>query len=411
MPNADEAKPHGPLAGIRVLDITRVLAGPWASQLLADYGAEVIKLERPVQGDDTRRWGPPWLQDRNGRETGDSAYFLSTNRNKRSVTVNLGHPDGAQLARDLAARADVIMENFKVGTMQKFGLDFAALSTLNPALVYCSISAYGQQGSRSLKPGYDAMIQASGGLMSITGEPDGSPQKVGVAIADIMAGMYAATAILAALVERDRSGKGQYLDVPLYDSQVAWLANQNMNFLIGNEVPGRLGTAHPNLVPYQAFQCADGFLMLAVGNDRQFRACCECLGIAATGTDDRFATNATRVANRADLIEIMTDAFMGRPAAYWLDALGEQGVPAGPIQSIGDVLCDEFAEERELVRVLAHADGTTVPTVANPVRFSETPVEYRHAPPRLGQHTIEVLSEELGLDDARIRTLQESGAI
>ena len=411
MTNAEAEKAHGPLTGIRVLDITRVLAGPWASQLLADYGAEVIKLERPGQGDDTRHWGPPWLLDSDGCETGDSAYFLSTNRNKRSVTVNLAHPDGAQLARDLAARSDVIMENFKVGTMQGFGLDYAALSAMNPALVYCSISAYGQQGSRSSKPGYDAMIQASGGLMSITGEPDGSPQKVGVAIADIMAGMYATTAILAALVERDRSGKGQYLDIPLYDSQVAWLANQNMNFLIGNDVPGRLGTAHPNLVPYQAFPCADGFLMLAVGNDRQFRACCDCLGIAATGTDERFATNAARVLHRAELIGIMTDAFESSPVAHWLHALGEQGVPVGPIQSIQDVLSDEFAAERGLIRGLPKADGTTVPTVANPVRFSATPVEYRLAPPGLGQHTVEVLAEELGLDDARICGLQESGAI
>lgn len=411
MSAAKKPNPGGPLAGIRVLDITRVLAGPWASQLLADYGAEVIKLERPEVGDDTRSWGPPWLQDGSDGETGDAAYFLSANRNKRSISVNLGHPDGAKLARDLAARCDVLMENFKVGTMKRFGLDYAALREANPALVYCSISAYGQQGSRSSQPGYDAMMQASGGLMSITGEPDGAPQKVGVAIADIMAGMYAASAILAALVSRDRSGQGQHLDVPLYDSQVAWLANQNMNFLVGKQVPGRLGSAHPNLVPYQAFPCQDGFLMLAIGNDGQFGACCECLGIPAAAADERFITNANRVENRAALVDLMTDAFLQQPADHWLSELGKSGVPAGPIQSIEDVLTDEFATERELVKTLPHEDGYAVPTVANPVRFSATPVDYRRAPPRLGQHTVEILAEELGLDAAQIRSLQESGAI
>lgn len=411
MPTAKETTSNGPLTGVRVLDITRVLAGPWASQLLADYGAEVIKLERPVHGDDTRNWGPPWLKDGDGRETSESAYFLSTNRNKRSVTVNLGHPEGAKLARDLAARSDVVMENFKVGTMEKFGLDYAALNAVNPALVYCSISAYGQQGSRAAKPGYDAMIQASGGLMSITGEPDGSPQKAGVAIADIMAGMYAASAILAALVERDRSGRGQHLDIPLYDSQVAWLANQNMNFLIGDEVPGRLGTAHPNLVPYQAFPCADGFLMLAIGNDAQFVSCCECLGMPATASDERFATNPDRVENREILVDTMLAAFKEQTVSFWLNEFDKCGVPAGPIQTIEDVLTDEFADERKLVQTLSRADGIDVPTVANPVRFSATPVEYRHAPPKLGEHTAEVLTEELGLDDERIRVLVESGAI
>lgn len=411
MSTAKETETNGPLTGIRVLDITRVLAGPWASQLLADYGAEVIKLERPRHGDDTRNWGPPWLRDGDGRETSESAYFLSTNRNKRSVTVNLGHPEGAKLTRELAARCDVVMENFKVGTMKKFGLDYAALCDVNPALIYCSISAYGQEGSRATRPGYDAMIQASGGLMSITGEPDGSPQKAGVAIADIMAGMYAASAILAALLERDRSGSGQHLDIPLYDSQVAWLANQNMNFLLGDEVPGRLGTAHPNLVPYQAFPCADGFLMLAVGNDEQFNSCCKCLGIPATATDKRFVTNAYRVENRAILVDEMTAAFQKQTASFWLNEFAKCGVPAGPIQTVAEVLTDEFADERQLVRTLSRADGLEVPTVANPVRFSATPVAYRHAPPQLGQHTAEVLTEELGLDDERIRALMESGAI
>ncbi len=411
MPAGQGTSLHGPLNGIRVLDFTRVLAGPWASQLLADYGAEVVKVERPEAGDDTRQWGPPWLQDAAGRDTGESAYFLASNRNKRSMTIDLGHPDGAHLARQLAARCDVIMENFKVGTMDRFGLGYAALSARDPSLVYCSISAYGQSGSRANRPGYDAMIQASGGLMSVTGEADGPPQKVGVAIADIMAGMYAATAILAAIVARTESGAGQHVDVPLYDSQVAWLANQNMNYLVGGEVPGRLGTAHPNLVPYQAFATADGYLMLAIGNDAQFRACCECLDIAETGEDARFVNNAGRVRHRAELVETMRKAFLRKRTDEWLASLAERGIPAGPINSVGDVLSDDYAAEREMVRRLPHAVGGSAPTVANPVRFSGTPVDYRLAPPALGEHTDEILAEWLGLEAARIEELRGSGAI
>ncbi|MDH4073490.1 MAG: CoA transferase, partial [Gammaproteobacteria bacterium] len=255
---------------MRVLDLTRVLAGPWASQLLGDYGADVIKVEKPGTGDDTRSWGPPWLTDADGQPTGDSAYFLSTNRNKRSICIDLAHAEGVGIVRELARKSDVLLENFRAGTMRRFGLDYDALKDINPGLVYCSITAYGQTGSRSARPGYDAMVQASGGLMSITGESNGPPQKVGVAIADIMAGMYAATAVLAAVCARQESGAGQYVDVPLYDTQVAWLANQAMNFLVGGSVPGRLGTAHPNLVPYQAFPTSDSHIMLAIGSDRQF---------------------------------------------------------------------------------------------------------------------------------------------
>ncbi len=411
MSTAEDSPTYGPLHGIRVLDLTRVLAGPWASQLLADYGASVIKVERPGGGDDTRAWGPPWLREGDGEEPGDAAYFLSTNRNKRSVTIDLGHADGAALVRSLAAKSDIIMENFKVGTMEKFGLDYDALRKATPGLIYCSITAYGQQGTRALLPGYDAMIQASGGLMSITGEPDGAPQKVGVAIADIMAGMYAASAILAALVERNRSGEGQHIDVPLYDSQVAWLANQNMNYLVGNEVPGRLGTAHPNLVPYQAFACQNGYLMLAIGNDRQFRSLCHCLGLPDIGTDKRYATNAARVGNRDTLVDILAAEFMQHGVAHWLKALAASGVPAGPIQSVGDVLTDAFAGERNFVRSLARTDGTPVPTVSNPVNFSSTPVDYRRAPPALGEHTDDVLAEALGLDAEAIAQLRQDGVI
>jgi crotonobetainyl-CoA:carnitine CoA-transferase CaiB-like acyl-CoA transferase len=404
----------GPLRGIRVLDLTRVLAGPWASQLLADYGADVIKVERPGGGDDTRAWGPPWLKDTGGDPTPDSAYFLASNRNKRSMTANLAHPRGAGIVRDLAARADVVMENFKVGTLSRFGLGYEQLKAVNPAVVFCSITAYGQQGSRAGKPGYDAMMQASGGLMSITGEPDehgGSPLKVGVAIADIMAGMYATTAILAALVARDVSGAGQQIDVPLYDSQVAWLANQNMNYLVGGECPGRLGTAHPNLVPYQAFPTADGHLMLAVGNDRQFAATMACLGRGELADDARFASNAARIRNRDALIELMTAEFRSHGTVYWLDELAGRGVPAGPINTIAEVFSETYAKERELVRPIRHTNGKDVQTVANPVRFSATPVEYRRAPPMLGEHTAEILTQELGFSCGDVDSLRDTGAI
>lgn len=415
MDDTGGSEAQGALAGIRVLDLTRVLAGPWASQLLADYGADVIKIERPGEGDDTRAWGPPWLGDDPGRGThAESAYFLSSNRNKRSLTVNLSSADGAEIVRHLAGTADVLIENFKINTMQRYGLGYHALAQLNPKLIYCSISAYGQTGSRADQPGYDAMIQASGGLMSITGEPDengGSPQKVGVAIADIMAGMYATSAILAALVSRQSRDAGQYIDVPLYDSQVAWLANQNMNFLVGGTVPGRQGTAHPNIVPYQTFATADGHLTLAVGNDRQFRACLACLGLEELATDERFLDNASRVANRDVLVPIMAERFERQPSRAWLEQFRKAGVPIGPINTIEDVLTEDYAEERKLVRHIHREDVGGIPTVANPVTFSTTPVSYRLAPPRLGQHTRSILAEDLGYSEAKIEELYESGAI
>lgn len=401
----------GPLSNIRVLDMSRVLAGPWAGQLLGDYGADVVKIERPGSGDDTRQWGPPWL---GGKSGGESAYFLSANRNKRSVTVDISDARGQQVVRDLAASADVLLENYKVGTLQRYGLGHGELCATNPTLIYCSISAFGQSGSRAAEPGYDAMIQASAGLMSITG-PAGSaadgPQKVGVAIADIMAGMYATTAILAALNARAVSGHGQHIDVPLYDSQVAWLANQNMNYLVGGEVPKRMGTAHPNLVPYQAFATRDGSLMLAVGNDRQFAAFADCIGQPGLATDQRFERNRDRIANRAELIRLLERALRTRTTAHWLRALGEKRVPAGPINTIDTVLTDSHAEQRELVRQLRNSRGQTVPTVSNPVDFSETSVSYAKAPPILGEHTEEVLREWLGYSPELIAELREHSAI
>jgi crotonobetainyl-CoA:carnitine CoA-transferase CaiB-like acyl-CoA transferase len=395
------------LEKIRVLDMSRVLAGPWAGQLLGDYGADVVKIERPGQGDDTRQWGPPWL----GRE---SAYYLSTNRNKRSVTVDIGTSGGQRLIRDLASSADVLLENFRVGTLERYNLDPVELMADNPRLIICSISAFGQQGSRADKPGYDAMIQAAGGLMSITGPPDseaGGPQKVGVAIADIMAGMYATTAVLAALTARTTTGRGQRIDVPLYDSQVAWLANQNMNYLVGNDVPRRMGTAHPNLVPYQAFATSDGNLILAVGNDRQFRQCMEIVGMPELGTDTLYANNAARITNRTKLTGLLQEHLRTNTTAFWLEAFAAGGVPAGPINDIGEVLSNAHARERELVRHLQNTAGDSVPTVSNPVAFGDTPVHYERAPPLLGEHTDEVLREWLGYSANRIAALRNDAVI
>ncbi len=398
---------NGSLENLRVIDMSRVLAGPWAGQLLGDFGADVIKIERPGKGDDTREWGPPWLGS-------ESAYYLSTNRNKRSITIDVSHPAGQQLVRELAAEADVLLENFKVGTLARYGLHPEELMAVNPRLIVCSISAYGQSGSRASEPGYDAMIQASGGLMSITGPSDdksGGPQKVGVAIADIMAGMYAATAILAALQARETSGEGQHIDVPLYDSQVAWLANQSMNFLVGDTVPGRMGTAHPNLVPYQAFRTRDGALMLAVGNDRQFAECMGCLGFAELADDADFSTNAARIENRGVLVEKIQARLRTDTTSSWLSRLGERGVPAGPINDLREVLTNAHAQERNLVHYLTNGAGDAVPTVSNPVSFAATPVSYRLAPPLLGEHTEEVLRDWLGYSATMIDTLREDAAI
>lgn len=355
--------------------------------------------------------GASWLDNDTG---GESAYYLSTNRNKRSVTVDLTKKQGQQVIRDLVARADVLLENFKVGTLQRFGLGPSELTRINPRLIYCSISAYGPTGSKALQPGYDAMIQASAGLMSITGatdEDNGRPQKVGVAIADIMAGMYATTAVLAALNARAQSGVGQHIDVPLYDSQVAWLANQAMNFLVGGQVPARMGNAHPNLVPYQTFATSDGELMLAVGNDKQFAACAECIGEPELALDERFRENRDRIANRAALIAQLASIFAKRTTTEWLQALAAGGVPAGPINDIQEVLSGRYAKERDLVRYLTNSQGKDIPTVANPVAFGSTPVEYAKSPPLLGEHTDEVLREWLGYSDALIAELRQSAAL
>ena len=405
----------GPLAGVRVLDLTRVLAGPWATQLLADFGADVIKIEEPRTGDDTRQWGPPWLVAKDGTPTRESAYYLSTNRGKRSVTLDLAHAQGARLARELALDSDVLIENFKVGGLAKYGLGYDELARLQPRLIYCAISGFGQDGPEAGRPGYDAMIQAMGGLMSITGLPDGAPGagpvKVGVAVADLMAGMYAANAIMGALYERTRSGRGQHIDLALLDSQLAWLANQAMNYLIGGGAPTRHGSAHPNIAPYQAFRTADGHLMLAVGNDRQFASFCAACGLAGLEQDPRFADNAARVRHRAELTARIEAVLGLRGTGEWLARLRDAGVPAGPINDIAQAFAEPQVRHRGLRFELPHPLAGRVSQVGQPTRFSRSALEYRRAPPTLGEHTEEVLRERLGLNPQELAQLRASGAL
>ena len=405
----------GPLQGVVVLDLSRILAGPWATQVLADFGADVIKIEHPRGGDDTRQWGPPYLADAAGRPTSESAYYLSTNRGKRSVAIDFSRPEGQELIRRLASGADVLIENFKVGGLERYGLGHEAVRTLNPRLVYLSISAFGQDGPDAAKPGYDAMIQAMGGLMSLTGGPDdtpgGGPQKVGIAVADLMCGMYAVAGILAALQERERSGLGQYIDLSLLDTQVAWLANQAMNYLVTGQPPARQGTAHPNIVPYQAFATADGHLMLAVGNDAQFERFCQAADAAELAADARFATNAERVAHRSVLVPAVEALLRRRTTADWLVVLAAAQVPCGPINDLAQVFAEPQVRHRGLRFELPHPTAGQVPGVRNPVRFDRTPIEYDRPPPLLGADTAAVLRTRLGLDERTLADLASRGVI
>lgn len=400
----------GPLAHVRVLELSRVLAGPWAAQTLADLGAEVIKVERPGSGDDTRSWGPPFAG-----ETRESAYFLSTNRGKRSVTIDFETREGQALVRRLAARSDVVIENFKVGGLAKYGLDWESLRAVNPRLVYASVTGFGQTGPYRQRAGYDFMIQGLGGLMSITGVPDaeegGGPQKVGVAVVDLFTGLYTAIGVLGALAHRDRTGEGQQVDLALLDVQVAILANQAMNFLVGGSAPGRMGNAHPNIVPYQAFATADGHIILAVGNDGQFARFCEVAGRPELAVDGRFATNPARVAHRAELVPLLQALIASRSSRDWLAALEAVGVPCGPINDIAAVFDDPQVQARGLRRDLPHPTAGSVPTVASPLRYSATPVEHTAAPPTLGQHTDAVLGDLLGLDAVTIAGLRAAGVV
>lgn len=406
---------EGALAGIRVLDLSRVLAGPWAAQLLGDLGAEVIKVERPGRGDDTRTWGPPFVCDGAGEATTDAAYYLCTNRNKRSITVDMMTPEGRLLLQQLAQRSDVVVENFKTGSLAKLGLDWATLSALNPRLVYCSITGFGQTGPYAQRAGYDFLIQGMGGLMSITGQPDGAPgagpMKVGVALTDILTGLYAANAIQAALHARARTGRGQHIDLALLDVGVACLGNQAMNYLHSGVAPQRMGNAHPNTVPYQDFPTADGHMILATGNDGQYARFCEAAGHAEWATDPRFVRNTDRLRHREALIALLRTATVQRTTAEWVALLEQAGVPCGPINTIADVFADPQVRARGLQMAMPHAAGAEVALVANPIRLSDTPVQYREAPPTLGQHTRAVLHDILKMSEEDIDELQQTGAL
>jgi crotonobetainyl-CoA:carnitine CoA-transferase CaiB-like acyl-CoA transferase len=406
---------NGALSHVTVLDLSRVLAGPWAGQVLADLGAHVIKIERPGTGDDTRGWGPPFLRDAAGNETADAAYYLCANRGKQSVTVDFTTPEGRSIVQALARKADVVLENFKVGGLQAYGLDHAALRAADPRLIYCSITGFGQTGPYAARAGYDLLVQAMGGLMSITGreddEPGAGPQKAGVAVTDILTGLYASIGILAALSHRDRTGMGQHIDIGLLDVQVACLANQAMNYLVGGSVPRRSGNAHPNLVPYQDFPTSDGYMVIAVGNDAQFERLCGVMGLAELAGDARFAANKARVANRRELIGRLCAITVTHPTAHWVGALERVVVPAGPINSMDAVFADPQVRARAMRIDLPHPIAGTVPLVANPLRMSETPVTYRSAPPPLGAQTYQVLSQSLGMSTAEIENLRAKGVI
>ena len=403
------------LDNITVLDLSRILAGPWCSQLLGDLGATVIKIEHPKRGDDTRSWGPPFLVDRGGDETHEAAYYLGVNRNKLSVAVDFTVPEGRDIVRALAKEADVFLENYKVGGLAKYGLDYDAVQAVKPDIVYCSVTGFGQDGPYAKTAGYDFMIQGMGGLMSITGErddrPGGGPQKVGVAVADIMTGLYATIGVQAALLHRERTGEGQYVDMALLDTQVAMIANLNMNYLISGKVPGRMGNAHANIVPYEAFACGDGHIIVAVGNDSQFQKFCAIAGRPDIAADPRYRKNADRVRNRDVLVPLLGDIIKTRTMRDWIDACDAAQVPCGPINRLDQVFADPQVVHRGLRIDLPHPLSGTVPQVGNPIRLSRTPLEYRNAPPLLGEHTAEVLSARLGYEADRIASLAQRGII
>lgn len=410
--------PPGALEGVRVLDLSRVLAGPWCTQLLGDLGAEVIKVENPGSGDDTRAWGPPFLampEQTTGNRHGESAYYLCANRNKRSIAVDFSKPEGAALIRELAQKADIVVENFKVGGLEKYGLDAQSLHALNPRLVYCSITGFGQHGPYAERAGYDFVAQGMGGIMSITGQPDGTPGaeplKAGVAICDLFTGVYAATSVLAALRHAERTGQGQHIDLALLDTQIAMLANHSLSYLVGGVVGQRLGNTHATVVPYRTFDAADGALVIASGNERQFAALCKVVGRADLASDARFATNSARIQNRVALEEALAVAVAGMAVEPLVEALCEAGVPAGPIHSIDQVFNDPQIEARGIVHHLERENGVAVPGVAYPPHLSATPASYRLPPPLLGEHTGAVLRAELGLDEARLAALKAGGII
>ena len=424
--------PQGALSHLKVLDLSRVLAGPWCTQMLADLGADVVKVERPVAGDDTRHWGPPFMPDAEGQPTADATYFTACNRNKRSITIDMAHPDGQALIRQMALQSDILVENFKVGGLAHYGLDYASLKALNPRLIYCSITGFGQTGPYAERAGYDLMIQAMSGMMSITGradgEPGGGPQRAGVAITDVFTGIYATSAILAAIEMRHRTGEGQHIDMALLDVGMAILANQAAGFINTGAEPQRMGNAHPSLVPYQDFPTADGAMLLAIGNDGQFARFCAAAGRPEWAQDARFTTNTRRVEHRAALVPLMSETTRTRTTAEWIALLEDKAVPCGPINTLASAFADPQVQARGLVQKQAVAQVSTadvapekiatsaakvaaeIRTVASPMRLSAAPVQLRYAPPALGEHTTEVL-RELGLDAARIQTLQQQGIV
>jgi len=403
----------GPLSGLLVLDLTRILAGPFCTQILGDLGAEIIKVERPGLGDDTRRFAPPFLKKVSGEETKESAYFLGANRNKRSVAIDIAKPEGQILIRKIAEKSDVLVENFKLGNLSRYGLSYDDLKLLNPKLVYCSITGFGQTGPYADRPGYDPLIQAMGGFMSVTGEPKGEPMKAGVPIADIMAGMYATVGINAALRSREVDGQGQYIDIGMLDTQISWLSIQAMNYLVSGQMSSRLGNAHPNIVPYQVFKTSNGHIMVTIGNDAQFQRFCNHANCPELATDGRFSTNGCRVRNRDILIPLLEPIFLGKKTDDWLIELEDLAIGCGPINSIEQVFSDPHVRDRRMVVNMPHEalDGGEVPMIASPLRFSETPVSYRHAPPVLGADTEQVLEEILDLDEADLNRLREKNII
>jgi formyl-CoA transferase len=410
-----ENKPMGALSHIRVLDLSRVLAGPWCAQNLADLGAQVIKVERPGAGDDTRHWGPPFAKDPNGQDTTESAYYISINRNKKSITLDISTPEGQAIVRDLVKTSDVVIENYKVGQLAKYGLDYLSLCAIKPNLIYCSITGFGQSGPYQHRPGYDFILQGMGGFMSITGEadhlPGGGPQKAGVAIVDLFTGMYASSAILAAVIHRDRSGEGQYIDMALLDTQVAMLANISSNYLCSGVSPHRWGNAHPNVVPYQTFQTSDSWIIVAVGNDSQFRNFVKAGNREALADDPRFATNPARIEHRAALIPLLAEMVKEKTKAQWITLLEAAGVPCGPINNLQEVFANEQVIARGIEMHVPHPTAGTMKLVASPMRLSKTPVEVRMPPPLLGQHTDEVLRDELGMSASQINELHQRGII
>lgn len=400
----------GPLKGLKVIDLSRVLAGPWCGQILADMGAEVIKVEKPELGDDTRQWGPPFLKDCNGNDTSDAAYFHSANRGKKSVALDIACSEGQKIIKKLVADADILIENFRVGGLKKYGLDYDSLSTINPRLIYCSITGFGQTGPYKNRPGYDFMIQGMGGLMSITGDGDGDPMKTGVAISDLTTGLYATIAILGAVHERHASGKGQYIDMALLDVQVAWLANQNMNYLIGGEVPKRRGNTHPNIVPYQVFATSDGHIIIAVGNDAQFKSFSKAINASELAIDERFSTSSARVENRDTLIPLIEEILIKNTSEHWLEVMEKASVPVGPINNIAEVFADPQVKARGLEFALDHPVAGSVPQVATPINYSKSKLEYTSASPTLGQNTDDVL-QAMGLSADDIELLRQKSII